>query len=345
MLYRRNRSLPKGETMRRTIGSAVAAFAVTASLFTAAPANAAEVDISGSGSSYSNNFIVRCASQYKAKTGSNVSYNPAGSGTGRSEFTAGTTDFGGSDVPYGASEAKPGSFVTVPVIGGPIAIVFNVKGVNSIKLDAPTIGAIFKGTISKWDDPAIKALNPKTTFPSTDINVVYRSKNSGTSQNFQDYLNQWNGGWTVGGAWSGAKDVPVANSADMATTVKNTGSSIGYVDLSDVGSVKFGKVAVKNAKGEFVKPSAAAASKFLSAQTVNNDGSITMNYGKKIKGAYQVSMVTYMFIPRAGTAKGKAAAAFASYAVNTCAKKPFPGYAGLKGKAKAKAIALVKLGN
>ena len=331
--------------MRRTLISAVVTAAVSASLFAATPANAAEVDISGSGSSYSNNFIQRCATAYKAKTGSTVNYAPLGSGTGRSDFATGKTDFGGSDVVYSASEAKPGSYVTVPVIGGPIAIVFNVRGVNSMKLDPATVSGIFKGTIAKWDDPAIKALNPKTTFPSTDINVVYRSKSSGTSQNFQDYLNQWNGGWTVGGNWSGAKDVPVADSAAMASTVKSTGSSIGYVDLSDVGSVKFGKVAIKNAKGEFVKPSAAAASKFLSAQTVKDDGSIIMNYGKKVKGAYQISMVTYLFIPRAGTDKGKAAAAFASYAVNTCSKKPFPGYAGLTGKAKAKAVALVKMGN
>ena len=332
--------------MRRTFASAVAAFAVTASLFAAAPANAAEVDISGSGSSYSNNFIVRCATAYKAKTGSNVSYNPAGSGTGRSEFANGATDFGGSDVVYSSADSKlPASYATVPVIGGPIAIVFNVSGVNSMKLDAPTISAIFKGTIAKWDDPAIKALNPKTTFPSTDINVVYRSKNSGTSQNFQDYLNQTAGGWTVGGAWGGVKDVPVANSADMASTVKATGSSIGYVDLSDVGSVKFGKVAVKNAKGEFVKPSAAAASKFLSKQGINADGSMTLNFGKKIKGAYQISMVTYLFIPKAGTPKGKAASAFATYAVEKCSKKPFPGYAGFTGKTLKTALALAKSGN
>ncbi|MCX6416498.1 MAG: substrate-binding domain-containing protein [Actinobacteria bacterium] len=332
--------------MRRTIASAVAAFAVTASLFAAAPANAAEVDITGSGSSYSNNFIMRCATAYKAKTGSTVNYNPLGSGTGRSDFATGKTDFGGSDVVYSAADTvKPASYVTVPVIGGPIAIVFNVKGVNSMKLDPATISAIFKGTITKWDDPAIKALNPKTTFPSTDINVVYRSKNSGTSQNFQDFLNQTAGGWTVGGAWTGAKDVPVADSAAMATTVKGTSSAIGYVDLSDVGSVKFGKVAVKNAKGEFVKPSAKAASKFLSKQKVNADGSIVMNYGKKIAGAYQVSMVTYMFIPKAGTDKGKAAAAWATYAVEKCSKKPFPGYAGLTGKAYKTALALAKSGN
>ena len=320
--------------------------ALAASVFAATPANAAEVDISGSGSSYSNNFIMRCATAYKAKTGSTVNYAPLGSGTGKSDFAKGATDFGGSDTIYGSSDTKPaGAYVTVPVIGGPIAIVFNVKGVNSMKLDPATLSGIFKGTIAKWDDPAIKALNPKTTFPSTDINVVYRSKSSGTSQNFQDYLNQWNGGWTVGGNWSGAKDVPVADSAAMASTVKSTGSSIGYVDLSDVGAVKFGKVAVKNANGEFVKPSAAAASKFLSKQNINADGSITLNFGKKVKGAYQISMVTYMFIPKAGTPKGQAAAAWATYAVEKCSKKPFPGYAGLTGKAYKTALALAKTGN
>ena len=333
--------------MRRTIASAVAAFAVTASLFAAAPANAAEVDITGSGSSFAYNFINKCATQYQAKTGSKVSYTAVGSGAGRKAFAAGTVDFAASDSTYAAGEAAPASYATVPVIGGAIAIVFSVDGVKDLNLDAATVGGIFGGTITSWDDAAIKKLNPKAKLPAQAITVVYRSTKSGTTQNFQNYLQE-----NVGGAWPAADQnwvgvktgASVSVSTDMAYKVKNTPGAIGYVDLSDV-DVKVGKVALKNAKGKFVKPSAAAASKFLSKQAIAADGSVDINFTKKVDGAYQLSIFTYVMIPKGVGAKGTAASAFATYAVEKCSKKPFKGYAGLTGKGYKTALALAKSGN
>ena len=329
--------------MRRTLISAVVTAALSASLFAATPAQAVEVDIKGSGSSFAGNFMIDCASRYTAKTGNKVSYVPSSSGKGRSSLAAGTDDFAGSDSLYGSTEAKPASYATVPVIGGAVAIVFSVGGLNTLRLDAPTLAKIFDGSITKWNDPAIAALNPKATLPDKNFTVIYRSSNSGTTQNLQNYLQE-----TVGGTWPAANQAWVgvktgsgqATSADLVAKVKATSGSIGYADLSDVG-VKLGKVTLKNAKGEWVKPSVASASKFLSKQYIHPDGHIDFNFTKKIAGAYQLTIATYMMIPTAGD-KAPAAKAFAKYAIETCSKKPAKGYAGFAGKNYKAALSIVK---
>ena len=335
--------------MRRTLISAVVTGALAASVFAATPANAAEPDISGSGSSFANNFVVKCAGQYQAKTGNKVAYTSTGSGTGRTNFAKGTSDFAFTDVPVQASDSsKPaGAYVTVPVIGGAITIVHSADGVKELNLDAATLGGIFAGTITKWNATEIQNLNKKATLPDAAITVVYRSGKSGTTQNLQEYLNE-NGVTAFPNAdstWKGvATGKSVALSTDMAYSVKNTPNSIGYVDLSDV-DVKVGKVAMKNAAGKFIKPTVAAAAKFMSKQTINSAGDINIDFAKKVSGGYQLGLITYALIPQSASAKGAAVQKFVEYAVTTCSKKPAKGYAGLTGKTQAQAIWYAKQGN
>ena len=333
--------------MRRTLVSAVAAAAVTASLFAAVPAQAAQPDIAGSGSSFANNFIQKCAAEYKAKTGSNVTYLSTGSGTGRKNFTAGKTwGFAASDSVYGASEAQVGHII-VPVIGGAVGIVYKVKGVNELKLDPATLGKIFDGSISNWNDPAIKALNKTAKLPDLAITVVYRGTNSGTTQNVQNYLQETVGGaWPAANqAWVGAKGASVPLSTDMAYKVNNTPGAIGYADLSDLDR-KVTMVSLKNAAGQFVKPTVASASAFLSKQTISKDGSMDINFTTKAKGGYNLSIVTYMMIPSGNRGEvGAAAKAFAVFAVESCSKKPATGYAGFKGSNYSKALFYAKAGS
>lgn len=334
--------------MRRTLISAVAAAAVSASLLAATPVQAAEVDITGSGSSFAYNFLNKCATQYQAKTGNKVSYTAVGSGAGRKALVAKTVDFAASDSPYGSSEAKPAYAVAyAPVIGGAIAIVFNIDGVKDLNLDAATIGGIFDGSITKWNDEKIKALNKKATLPDAVITPVYRSTNSGTTQNFQEYLNENVGGnWPAANqAWAGMKTgANVSVSSDMAYKVKTTTNSIGYVDLSDV-DVKVGKAAIKNGKGKFIKPTVAATSKQLSKQPIGTDGTINIDFTKKVTGGYPIAIVTYVIIPLGVGDKGKAISAFATYAAGTCGKKPFKGYAGFTGANLKKALWFAKQGS
>lgn len=335
--------------MRRTLVSAVAAAAVSASLFAAAPAQAAEVDITGSGSSFAYNFINKCAQQYKAKTGNNVTYTAVGSGAGRKALVAKTVDFAASDSKYGGDSKDPlpsHAITYAPVIGGAIAMVFNITGVKELNLDAATIGGIFDGTITKWNDPKIAAMNAKAKLPDAAITPVYRSTNSGTTQNFQEYLNENVGGvWpNANQAWAGMKTgANVSVSSDMAYKVANTANSIGYVDLSDVDR-KIGKAAIKSGN-KFIKPTVATTSKMLSKQTVGTDGLINFDFSKTVAGGYPLTIATYIIIPIGVGAKGTATAAFASYAVETCSKKPFKGYAGFKGSNLKKAAWFAKQGS
>ena len=332
--------------MRRTLVSAVAAAAVTASLFAAVPAQAAQPDIAGSGSSFANNFIVGCVAKYKAKTGNNVTYLSTGSGTGRTNFIAGTSyQFAASDSSFSAKE-KPSAHVYVPVIGGAVGIVFKVKGVNELKLDPATLGKIFDGSISNWNDPAIKALNKTAKLPDLAITVVYRGTNSGTTQNVQNYLQETVGGaWPAANqAWVGAKGASVPLSTDMAYKVNNTPGAVGYADLSDLDR-KVTLVSLKNADGKFVKPTVASASAFLSKQTVTGNGLIDIDFTAKAKGGYNLSIVTYLIIPASGTANGAAVRDFAVFAVDTCSKKPATGYAGFKGKNYNQALFFAKAGS
>ena len=323
--------------------------ALAASVFAATPANAAEPDISGSGSSFANNFVTKCAGQYQAKTGNKVTYTSTGSGTGRTNFATGTSDFAFTDVPVQASDkSKPaGSYHTVPVIGGAIAIVHSVQGVKELRLDAATLGGIFQGTITKWNAPEIQKLNKKATLPDAAITVIYRSTSSGTTQGLQEYLNE--NGQTffpnASSSWAGVKTgASVALSTDMAYKTKNTPNSIGYVDLSDI-DVKVGRVTVRNASGQFVKPTVAATANMLSKQKINTNGDININYAQKVKGAYQIALVTYALIPDNGTAKGAAVQKFVEYAVTTCSKKPAKGYSGFKGKVYNQALFFAKQGS
>ena len=335
--------------MRRTLISAVVTGALAASVFAATPANAAEPDISGSGSSFANNFVVKCMGQYQAKTGNKVTYTSTGSGTGRTNFATGTSDFAFSDTPVQSSDkSKPaGAYHTVPVIGGAIAIVHSVAGVKELKLDVATLGGIFSGSIAKWNDPAIAKLNAKAKLPDAAITVIYRSTSSGTTQGLQEYLNE-NGQTAFPNAsssWAGVKTgASVALSTDMAYKTKNTPNSIGYVDLSDI-DVKVGRVTLKNAAGQFVKPTVAATASMLSKQTINTNGDINIDYAKKVKGAYQIALVTYALIPDNGTAKGAAVQKFVEYSVSTCSKKPAKGYSGFKGSAYNKALFFAKQGS
>src|SRR6266576_4539435 len=125
-----------------------------------------------------------------------VSYDAIGSGGGRDQFIAGgSTDFAGSDSPFDTTElpkatqrCAPGDLVQIPNYISPIAIIYNLSGVDNLQLSPDTTAKIFKGEITTWDDPAIKADNPGASLPSTKITPVHRSDESGTTANFTDYL-------------------------------------------------------------------------------------------------------------------------------------------------------------
>lgn len=335
--------------MRRSANAIVAITALVASVALVGPSANAKETITAGGSSYANSILSTCAQAYKTDT---ITYASVGSGAGRNNFTSGTYDFGASDAPYAAADKKPDNFTYVPLVGGPIAIVFNVDGVKSLNLTAKVLGGIMNGRYKTWNDQSIRALNPKAKLPNSPINVVYRSGSSGTTQAFANYL-RGNGasGWKDNGTWGTAsgQSAPVgsgaANSQLLVASVLSTKNSVGYADLADVASKGLPFAALLNPAGQFVLPSVRAASTFLGTQKVLANGILEIDYKKSVRGGYNNSLVTYALAPTAAKdkAKGVAINKFLTYVINSCAPSQGPklNYSPLSAALKKKALELV----
>jgi len=358
----------KGVSMAKRLLTSIVSLGFVTSVLIASPAQADAANLKGAGSSFANKFITSCA---VADPATAIAYNPAGSGTGRSSFANGTVDFGASDAassPSGWAGARASytssNYRYVPVVGGPIAIMYQVPGITTgqLRLDAKTIALILSGKVKTWNDPAIAALQSSAVsskLPSNPIRVVYRSASSGTSENLTDYLRQ-----NAPSVWTKAKNgtiasgnpagrMPVgsigaANSQALVSSVKATKYSIGYADLSDAVTSKVPFATIKNANGEWVAPTVAASAKFLESFSGSsgfnaNTGAMTLNFTKKVAGGYNMSLVTYALVDKGSTsAKAAQVEAFVKYLLNTCGptKAAALGYAPITGELKTKALAI-----
>ncbi|HEV7563148.1 MAG TPA: phosphate ABC transporter substrate-binding protein PstS [Solirubrobacterales bacterium] len=215
-----------------------------------------------------------------ANSGVTISYDPVGSGGGRDQFIAGGVSFAGSDAALSTEESElekaakrcePGELVEVPDYVSPIAIIYNLPEVEALKLDPETLAKIFKQEISNWNDPAIAKDNPGVELPETRITPVNRSDESGTTQNFTEYLSEvvpsvWSfepeGTWPVKGgeAANGTSGVVEAVSAGEG--------AIGYADASQAGEL--GVAEIKVGSG-WEKPTAEAAAKVLEQSPIDKE--------------------------------------------------------------------------
>lgn len=198
-------------------------------------------DITGSGSTAQANAMTHFITSYEEScSGKQLTYTPSGSGAGIQDFLAAKSDFGGSDSPLSGDEltaAKQrcgGSDAwDLPVVFGPIAITFNVKTTDVLTFDAVTLAKIFSGAITRWDDPAITAQNGN--MPAEDIHVVYRADASGTTDNFQQYLQSAAGGaWTKGAGkvFNGGDGTSAKGNEGTAEAVKSIEGAISYNEWS-----------------------------------------------------------------------------------------------------------------
>lgn len=197
-------------------------------------------NISASGSTAQGPAMTQFINAYgKMCPGQSLAYSAIGSGSGINEFLTGKADFAGSDSPltaeqHAAAKDRCGGHEAwdLPVVFGPIAITYNLNAVDFLVLDAPTIAKIFNGTIKRWDDPAITALN--ASMPPEDIRVIYRSDESGTTDNFQSYLQAASGGaWSkgTGKTFNGGVGVGAPGNEGTSTAVKKTEGAISYTLL------------------------------------------------------------------------------------------------------------------
>ncbi|WP_028644614.1 phosphate ABC transporter substrate-binding protein PstS [Nocardioides sp. URHA0020] len=241
-------------------------------------------------------------------SGVTITYDPVGSGTGRENFISKAYSFAGSDSYLNDDEGELSSAkercggedaIEVPGYVSPIAIVFNVPGVDSLNLDAKTVASIFDGKITTWDDPAIAALNDGADLPDTKISPVHRSDDSGTTQNFTDYLNKaGDGAWSydADGVWPIKGGEAAEGTSGLVAAVKGGEGTIGYADESQAGGL--GLVSVKVGE-EFVAPSAEGAAKALAVSKPvegrsDVDLAIDIDRTTTESGAYPVLLASYL---------------------------------------------------
>ena len=226
----------------------------------AASGSSVSATINGAGSTLAAPIYQQWASALKSK-GLTVNFNPVGSGAGQTELESATIAFAGSDPALKPADIKlmKGPVLQFPVAAGAITVSYNLPGVKSgLKLDGPTIAEIFSGKITKWDDPAIKALNPGLSLPSTSITVVHRSDSSGTTEGFTTYLSDVSSTWKS--SIGEGKDVkwPVgtgaAKNSGVAAAVKQTQGAVGYVEQAYALENGFTYASVKNSGGTYIAP-------------------------------------------------------------------------------------------
>jgi len=332
----------------RRVSRAFVASAVAAGLLIAGAGVASATSISGGGASFQGTFQATCSAAYTTHT---VTYVASSSGTGKTQFASGNFDFAGSDAAYSKTEYKgrAGGYTFVPVTAGPIALAFNVPGVTSLKLNTNTASKILRGDILTWNDAAIKKLNPGVKLPSNNIVVVYRAASSGTTENLANYMRANGedapGYWVTNGTFTKAngKGAPVgslgfATNAQVVAAVKDTKYTFGYADLADLkGQGVKNYVSLKNPNGEYVVPSAASAAKFIAKQNnvAEDSGLVGLGFADKIKGAYNLTAVSYLIGDLGATTdKAKAVEEYANFLLDSCGPKEAAkaGYVPLGGK-------------
>ncbi|AZC14545.1 phosphate ABC transporter substrate-binding protein PstS [Microbacterium sp. ABRD28] len=236
-----------------------------------------------------------------------VSYDPSGSGAGRDSFQAGAVAFAGSDRAFTADEIAEGPFdgcvegsgiIELPSYISPIAVIFNLEGVDELNMDAATIAGIFAGTISNWNDPAIAALNEGVELPDQQITPVHRADDSGTTENFTDYLYQaapdvWT--YEPDGVWPLSSGEAAQGTSGVVAAVEGGVGTIGYADASRAEG--FGQVAVQVGE-EFVAFSPEAAAAVVDAsprEEGRTDGDLAIALDRTPdEAAYPIVLVSYM---------------------------------------------------
>lgn len=300
-----------GSDPASTSSGAPTSGAAAAATGTANVACGGKTPLSGEGSTAQKTAVDIFAQQYaKACSGQVVNYNATGSGAGVKQFNAKQVDFGGSDSPLSGNDATAAAARCegnpawdLPLVIGPIAIGYKLDGVSSLTLNGEVSAKIFNGSITTWNDPAIAALNPGVTLPSKPIQVLSRSDESGTTDNFQHYLAAASkGAWTqgTGKAFKGGVGNGASGSNGVASAIRAADGAIGYMESS---YVKDGITAAKLDSGSgAVELTAQNVGKALDAAVFKTPGSndLAMDldkiYAANTPGAYPLLLATYELV-------------------------------------------------
>ena len=298
---------------------------VVAGLLAALGGAAEAQKLTGAGATFPYPIYSKWFSEYSAAhSGVQINYQPIGSGGGIQQVTAGTVDFGGSDVimtdqQIAASKVK---LVALPTVLGAVVPIYNVTGVKGLKLSPDTLADIFLGKIGSWNDGRIAKDNPGVSLPNESINVVHRAEGSGTTFIFTDYLSKvskdWANGPGKGSALNWPKGLSAKGNDGVAGMVRQLPGSIGYVDLNHAIQNHITFAELKNSAGNWVSASiegvtAAAAS----LKSIPNDYRVSITNAPGAT-AYPISSFTWLLVPvkSSDPAKSKVIKDFLNWMLN-----------------------------
>lgn len=242
--------------------------------------------------------------------GKDVAYNPTGSGAGREQFIAGHVDFAGADSPLIADQIGPAAkrcngnpAWDLPLVFGPIALVYNLPGVQQLIISSDALAKILSGRITAWNDPILAALNPGVALPDTKITPIYRSDSSGTTDNVQKYLTtaapqSWTRG--VGTEFQGGVGEGAEKSAGVVAAVRTTPGALGYVEkgFADQAGVPYARIATDKGVVALTNDTAANAIKAAKFMADGNDLVLDLDsiYGSQESGAYPLVLASYEIV-------------------------------------------------
>jgi phosphate transport system substrate-binding protein len=319
-----------GKLVRLTVALTAAALVAALAVASAGAAGKRSTGtLSGAGSSLIAPAVAVWGQLYKPDT---INYSPIGSGGGIAQIQARNVDFGASDAPMTKTQGNGcHGCVQIPWALTATSPVVNIPGIGAdqLRLTGTVLANIYLGNITKWDDPAIKSLNPKLKLPSLKITVVHRSDSSGDTYVFTNYLSKVNKAWKskVGCATSVSWPTGVGGSKNngVAAIIGSTSGTIGYVSIAYTIANHLSLARLKNAAGQYVLPTIKtieSAAQLVKSERIpaNNKISIT-NPPKsaKYKNAYPLSTFTYVIIPQK-TAKAAQLKAFITWALGSTAQ-------------------------
>ncbi|OZA24014.1 MAG: phosphate ABC transporter substrate-binding protein PstS [Hydrogenophilales bacterium 17-64-11] len=287
--------------------------------------SALAADITGAGATFPYAVYTKWAEAYQAATGNKVNYQGIGSSGGVKQIKAKTVDFGGTDAPVKEADLDAAKLVQVPTVMGGVTIVMNVPGIDSgkLKLDGVTAANIFRGAVTKWNDPAIAKLNPGVTLPNLAITVSHRSDGSGTTYAFTHYLakqsmafmREVGAGNTVN--WP-ANGVGGKGNPGVAANVQKIKGAIGYVDIADAMKNKMNFVALKNRSGNYIVPDQAAVADAAAGADFKVRGMAPDLLDQSHKNAWPITTATYILAYEKGAdaVKQKGVVDFFTWSLN-----------------------------
>ncbi len=290
--------------------------------------------------------------------GKSVSYNPTGSGAGREQFIAGHVDFAGADSPLVADQIVPAAkrcdgnpAWDLPLVFGPIALVYNLPGVPALVVSSDALAKIFSGRITAWNDPVLAVLNPGVVLPDTKIAPIYRTDSSGTTDNVQKYLTaaapqSWTKG--VGTEFQGGVGEGAAKSAGVVQAVRATPGAIGYVEkgFADQAGVPYAQIVTNNGVVPLTNDTAGNAVKAARFVADGNDLVLDLNslYSTQEPGAYPLVLATYEIVCSKGY-DAETSSAIKSFltlaATNGQTDLPSAGYVPLPDKVKERLVTAI----